>query len=264
GIEDSDIKDAWARLGGRPDSIEKMCEEVAITNDLSAPPTQRALRRRLLVLGLIRKMGGGGGKKKPKAPRPKVDASLLRSLFEEFRGQPDALNQITAKLPGGPWTAAQVQRLLSKLGTDGGGVKRKARVAADREELAALYLKYKGHPDQFEKIAEEMTGVGDAKQVKRLLNKLGLTESTKRRRTGKEDDGGSKGAKAGRGGSGPPEGIARARAVPEPDAQRAVVQLGELQVAFVASDGRWMGAREAAAWVLGKLEAADALWADSR
>ena len=84
-----------------------MCEEIAVVSDLPAPPSQAALSRRLRQLGLLRKekkkkikskvaAGGGGGG----GSRAAVPAALLRELYGQYKDHPDALNQITARLPG--------------------------------------------------------------------------------------------------------------------------------------------------------------------
>ena len=74
-----------------------------MVSDLPAPPSQAALSRRLRQLGLLRKekkkkikskVAAGGGS------RAAVPAALLRELYGQYKDHPDALNQITARLPG--------------------------------------------------------------------------------------------------------------------------------------------------------------------
>ena len=70
--------------------------------DLDAPPSERAVSRRLRRLGLLRSEGKASkGKDKRRAGAASgaaaaagsVSAALLRDLFGEFKDHPDALNQ---------------------------------------------------------------------------------------------------------------------------------------------------------------------------
>ena len=80
--------------------MTKVCEEIAVVCDLSEPPTEKAMSRRLRKLGLTARGGCGGGKAGRKATlasagsRSKVPQGLLKQLYEEFKGHPDALNQV--------------------------------------------------------------------------------------------------------------------------------------------------------------------------
>ena len=100
------------------DNDDKVCEEIAVVCDLSEPPSEKAMSRRLRALGLTARGGGGGGKVGRKAAlahayggssRSKVPPGLLKQLFEEFRGHPDALNQVCGgKCVGHPDALNQV------------------------------------------------------------------------------------------------------------------------------------------------------------
>eukprot|EP00955_Chlamydomonas_euryale_P074084 361935-Chlamydomonas_euryale.AAC.9 len=116
-VDDADVAEVWGQLREDDGALAKACEEIAVTNDLLEPPTQRAMYRRLLSMGLVRGRDTRKVSKeaaKPRAKRrcrgasaPSVDAAMLRDLYEEHKDAPDALNQITARLPHGPWSAQQ-------------------------------------------------------------------------------------------------------------------------------------------------------------
>ena len=99
-----------------------MCEEIAVEHDLDQPPPEKAVKRRLIALKLLRsskvKARGQQARARGKTGAPgKVDVLLLTDLYNKFKDEPDALNKITAQLPGG----ASAMQVGACLGLGGSG-----------------------------------------------------------------------------------------------------------------------------------------------
>ncbi|GIM10269.1 hypothetical protein Vretimale_14059, partial [Volvox reticuliferus] len=281
-LDEEELTVLWEEHGGQPDAAEK----IAATLVTPAPAT--AVAAKLRKMGLLKRVRkdaaarnkGRGGKQRGGAEGGPADVAALRRLYEEHRSRPDYLNVISALLPGGK-TVKQVQRLLRSHGLldDDAARRKKARDAAERTRLVAVYQQTRGESDQLAAIARLMPDLaGGAKQVAKLLRKHGLTEAPRRQRRRRSSDGeeegigaareveggavqkGSGRAATGRGAQGDDMNPSGSRAkVHEPDRERILQALAGIQDEH-NSDGRWMDPRGAAAWVSKQLSAAEALW----
>lgn len=63
------------------------CACTQVVEELGGGVSQRAVLRRLRKLGLVRGGKAGGGRVRGGSRRSKVDASQLRELYEQFKGQ---------------------------------------------------------------------------------------------------------------------------------------------------------------------------------